>query len=111
VNDRHAFALAPGQDQYESRYQRTVDQVYAASLDVVKRVGVVSRETVLNPGANQAKVIEAKVKGRKVWIRVEAVDQSISSVTVQVRTSGGGKDQELTADLQKQIGIALARQT
>ena len=107
VNDRHAFALSPGNDQYESRYERTVDQVYAASLDVVKLNGVVSREGILNPGPNQVRTIEGKVNSRSVWVRVEAVDSRITSVTVQVR-SGAGTDQALTAELQKQIGIKLA---
>jgi hypothetical protein len=107
VNDQHAFALSPGKDQYESRYKRTVDQVYAASLEVVKLNGVVARESVLNPGTNQVRTIEGKVNGRNVWVRVEAVDTEVTSVTVQVRT-GVGTDQELTAELQKQIGIKLA---
>lgn len=109
VNDRHAFALSPGKDKYESRYERSVDQVYAASLDVVKFNGIVNRESVINPGStNIIKSIEAKVNGRNVWVGVQEVDPKTTSVTVQVRTPGGGTDQSLTAELQKQIGINLA---
>jgi hypothetical protein len=108
VNDRHAFALSPGKDQYESRYQRSVDKVYAASLEVIKVNGMVERESVLNPGTNQVRTIEGKVNSRNVWVRVEPVDPNITSVKVQVRSKGGGTDQELTAELQKQIGINLA---
>ena len=108
VNDRHAFALSPGADQYEGRYERPVDQVYAAAVEVIKYNGTISRETILNPGPNQARTIEAKVNTRKVWVRVEPVDSKVTSVKVQVRTDGGGRDQQLTQELQKQIAVKLA---
>lgn len=110
VNDRHAFAVVPGKDKFESRYERTPDQVYTAALQVMKFNGVVSRESIVNPGPNQLKAIEAKVNARNVWVRVQAVDQKVTSVTVQVRTAGGGTDLELTQELQKQIAIKLASQ-
>src|SRR5512137_2947916 len=105
VNDRHSFALSPGKDKFENKYERSVDQVYAAALDVVKFNGTISRESVLNPGANAVKTIEAKVNGRNVWVRVEAVDPKVTSVKVQVRTSGGGTDLDLTQQLQTQIAV------
>jgi hypothetical protein len=107
VNDRHAFALSPGNDQFENRYKRSVDQVYAAALEVIKANGTVSRESILNPGATPVKTIEAKVNGRNVWVRVAQVDSEVTSVTVQVRTSVG-TDQDLTQQLQNQIGVKLA---
>jgi hypothetical protein len=108
VNDRHAFALSPGQDTFESRYKRPVEQVYDAAVDVVKSNGTISRESIINPGTNQVRAIEAKVNGRDVWVRVEAVDPEVTSVKVQVRTSGGGTDLDLTQQLQNQIGVKLA---
>jgi hypothetical protein len=108
VNDRHAFALSPGKDQFENRYERPVDQVYAAALHVVKFNGVIERESVINPGTNAVRTIEGKINGRSVWVRVEPVDAKVTAVTVQVRTKGGGKDQDLTQQLTNQIGIKLA---
>jgi hypothetical protein len=108
VNDRHAFALSPGKDMYENRYKRPVDVVYAAAVEVIKFNGTISRESVLNPGPDAVKTIEGKVNGQKVWVRVQAVDSEVTSVQVQVRTSGGGTDQTLTQQLQTQIGIKLA---
>jgi len=108
VNDRHAFALVPGKDQFESRYERTPDVVYAAALEVIKFNGTITRESVVNPGPTQLKTIEAKINGRDVWVRVEQVDSKITSVTVQVRTKGGGTDLDLTQQLATQIGIKLA---
>lgn len=108
VNDRHAFALSPGEDKFENRYKRPVDVVYAAALDVVNRNGTISRESVINPGPTAVKTIEAKVDSQNVWVRVEAVDSEVTSVKVQVRTSGGGTDLNLVQELQNKIGIKLA---
>ena len=107
VNDRHTFALSPKTDKYEGRYERTVDQVYAAAVEVIKANGTISRETILNPGPNQVRAIEAKVNTRDVWVRVEPVDPKVTAVTVQVRNKAG-TDQQLTQELQKQIAINLA---
>ena len=107
VNDRHAFALSPKTDKYEGRYERSVDQVYAAAVEVMKSNGTISRETILNPGPNQARAIQAKVNTRDVWVRVEPVDPKVTAVTVQVRNKAG-TDQQLTQELQKQIAINLA---
>ena len=108
VNDRSTAAVPFVKDKFEGRYQRTPDQVYAAAVKVTKSNGVLLRETILNPGPNQARTIEAKVNGRNVWVRVEAVDPTVTSVTVQVRTKGGGSDLQLTQELQKQIAVKLA---
>jgi hypothetical protein len=108
VNDRHAFALSPGKDKFESRYKRPVDVVYAAAVDVVNRNGTISRESVINPGTNAVKTVEAKVDGQNVWVRVQAVDTEVTSVTVQVRTAGGGTDLDIAQELQNKIGIKLA---
>ena len=70
--------------------------------------GAVARESIINPGPTQARTIEAKVNGRNVWVRVEAVDPNVSSVIVQARTKAGGSDQELTHELEKQIALQLA---
>jgi hypothetical protein len=108
VNDRHAFALSPGTDTFECRYKRPVNTVYDAAVEVIKANGTVLRETTINPGTNQVRAIEAKVSERNVWVRVQAVDSEVTSVKVQVRGSGGGRDLDLTQQLQNQIGIKLA---
>jgi hypothetical protein len=108
VNDRSTPAVPFVKDKFEGRYARTPEQVYAAAEEVLKANGVIERESVLNPGANQVRTIEAKMNGRRIWVRVEPVDTKVSSVVVQVRTSGGGADLELTQELQKQIAVTLA---
>jgi hypothetical protein len=100
--------LSPGNDKFEGRYQRTPEQVYAAAVEVIKFNGTITRETTINPGPGQVRAIEGKVSERSVWVSVQAVDPTVTSVTVQVRTSGGGTDLTLTQELQKQIAIKLA---
>jgi Protein of unknown function (DUF3568) len=108
VNDRSTAAWPLVKDKFEGRYERPVEQVYSAAAEVIKFNGAIARESILNPGANQVKTIEAKVNGRNVWVRVEPVDTKVTSVTVQVRTKSGGSDLELTQELQKQIAVRLA---
>ena len=108
VNDRSTPAVPFVKDKFEGRYARTPEQVYAAAEEVLKANGVIERESVLNPGANQVRTLEGKVDGRTVWVRVEPVDAKVTSVIVQVRTKGGGSDLQLTQELQKQIAVKLA---
>ena len=107
VNDRHAFAWSPGRDTFESRYERSVDQVYTAAVEVIKLNGALTRESILDPGTNSVRSIEGKVNARNGWVRVEPVDPKVTSVRVQVRSKGGGTDLDLTQELQKQIAIQL----
>jgi hypothetical protein len=86
-----------------------MSQVYAASVDVIGRLGTIARESTINPGTNEVKTIEGQVNERRIWVRVEAVDPNITSVIVQARTMGGGSDIPLTHEIEKQIAIGLAR--
>jgi dipeptidase len=86
-----------------------VNQVYAASVEVIKRLGTIARESIISPGTNEVKTIEAKVNERRVWVRVEAVDPGVTSVMVQARTSGGGSDLPLTHEIEKQIALELVK--
>lgn len=96
-------------DYVEGRYQRPVDTVYAAALAVVKaNNGTLLTESVLHTETNATRAVAAKVSERNVWIRVESLDPTITSVMVQTRTSAGGTDMTLAHELEKQIGIQLA---
>ena len=71
VNDRSTAAFPFVKDKFEARYERSVDQVYGASVFVINYLGTVSRESIINPGTNQVKAIEGKVNGRTIWVRVQ----------------------------------------
>jgi len=109
VSDRHTGAWPLFSDKAQARYERPVNQVFDAAKTVMARNGVVSRETTLLSGTNTVRCLEGRVNQRKVWIRVEAVDPNVTALTVQARTKGGGTDQTLTHELDKQIALELVR--
>jgi hypothetical protein len=96
-------------DQVEGRYERPADKVFAAAREVIKFNGTLVNESTLHGGTNLVRVLEGKVNQRNVWVRVEPMDAKVTSVVVQVRTKSGGKDTDLTHEIEKQIALQLAR--
>ena len=109
VSDTHTFASTWGKDTISGRYNRTVDQVYRASVAVVQANGVLTKEYIPHHNTNSVRQLEAKVNQRNVWIRVEAVDASTTQVDVQARGTWGGTDINLVHELEKEIALQLAR--
>ena len=107
VNDRTTAGVPFVKDRVEGRYARTVDQVFQAAKSVVTKKGVLVNESILYGQTNIVKTVEGKVNQRSVWIRIEPVDQKITSVVVQTRTSGGGSDIDLAHELEKEIALQL----
>jgi hypothetical protein len=109
VNDSHTGAIWFGNDQFEGRYQRTVDQVYAAAYKVVTDNGALISEYIPHDSTNEVRSLEAKVNNCNVWVRVEAVSTSpvVTSVIVQARTHMGTRDELLAHELEKEIAISL----
>jgi len=95
-------------DQVSGRYERSPEEVLTAARAVITSMGVLSKEGTLLIPANQPKTLQGKVNERNVWVRVEAIDPKITEVTVQTRTSAGGTDIDLAAQIEKQIAIKLA---
>jgi hypothetical protein len=100
-------------DKIEARYERPADEVFRAAKDVINANGAVIRESTLqnqtNTVNNIAKVVQGKVNQCTVWVRVAQVERRISAVTVQTRTSAGGSDIDLAAEIDKQIALRLVR--
>jgi hypothetical protein len=109
VADTHTAAVPLQQDRVEGRYQRTVDQVYQASVQVVQHNGVIITEYIPHDTTNSVRSFNGKVSECKVWLRVEAVDPQVTQVTVQARTKWGASDIEVAHELEKQIALQLAR--
>lgn len=110
VSGTRTAAVPFVKDRMEGRYQRPVNEVYEAAKEVVNANGVLSNEYIPHDTTNTVRALEAKVKQRTVWIRVETTENpSVTAVTVQARTSGGGRDIELAHDLEKQIALKLVR--
>ena len=109
VADTHSPALSWGQDSMSGRYDRTVDQVYQASLEVMQTDGTLITEYVPHDTTNTVRSLYGKVNNQNVWIRVEGIDPQITQVTVEARTKWGAKDLDLVHELEKEIALQLAR--
>ena len=109
VSGTHTAAVSLAKDRVEGRYERTLDQVYQASVAVVKYNGTLVTEYIPHDNTNAVRALQGKVNERNVWIRVEAVDPKITAVTVQARSSWGGTDIDLAHELEKEIALQLVR--
>jgi hypothetical protein len=109
VSGTHSPALTWSKDQVEGRYERSLDQVYQASVQVIQNNGVLLTEYIPHDSTNSIRSLEGKVNEKNVWIRVEAVDPKITEVTVQTRSSWGISDVDLSHELEKEIALQLAR--
>jgi hypothetical protein len=99
----------PTSDKVVSRYQRSVDEVYAAAIAVINNNGVLRTEFIPHDTTNNVRALEAKVDKETIFVRVEAVDPQITQVTIQARTNVGGDVQE-AHELDKEILLKLANQ-
>ncbi len=111
VNERTTAGVPFVKDKVEGRYERPVDQVFDAAKDVVRNLGtMVNEATLYNPTNNIAvKTVQGKINQRNVWVRIEPVDATVTSVTVQTRTQGGGSDIELAHEVEKRIALKLVK--
>jgi len=110
VADTHTAAMVPfGRDSVEGRYQRTVDQVYQASVQVVQNNGVVVTEFIPHDTTNTVRSLRGKANQCDIWLRVEAVDPRITAVTVEARTKWGNSNIDTAHELEKEIALQLAR--
>jgi hypothetical protein len=100
-------ALVPNRDDVQGRYQRSVDQVYQAAVQVVQSDGVLIKEYIPHDTTNTVRSLQAKVNKRNVWIRVGAESPQITQITVQAR-SGTSGDVELAHQLEKEIALKLS---
>jgi hypothetical protein len=109
VTDDKAFATTWSNDTVAGRYQRTVDQVYQASLTVIQQNGVLLTEYIPHDSTNNVRSLMGRVNDLKVWVRVEGIDNKTTSVAVQARTKWGVSDINVVHELEKEIALQLAR--
>jgi hypothetical protein len=109
VSGNKTGAVPFTKDRVEGRYERSIDQVYQASVAVITHNGVLVTEYIPHDTTNTVRSLRGRVNENEVWIAVEAVDPKITSVTVQSRTKFGGGDVDLAHELEKEIALQLAR--
>jgi hypothetical protein len=109
VTDQHTPGVPLLKDSFKNRYnQRTVDQAFEAAKAVVSNGGILNSESILHNQTNLVKTIEGKINQRSVWVRIEAEEPTVTSVTVQTRTPNGTPDMDLAHQVATEIGIKLA---
>jgi hypothetical protein len=109
VSGTHTAAMPFVKDRVVGRYERTVDQVYQASVTVIQNNGVLVTEYIPHDSTNTVRSLQGRVNQGNVWIRVEGIDPKITEVTVQARKSDGGGAIEVAHQLEKEIALQLAR--
>jgi hypothetical protein len=109
VSDTNAFATTWGKDTVAGRYQRSLEQVYQASVVVIQSNGVMINEYIPHDNTNAVRSLLGRVNDRKVWVRVESVDARTTQVDVQARTKWGTRDLDLVHEIEKEIALQLAR--
>ena len=57
---------------------------------------------------HQRSTLQANINKRVVWVKVEPLDNKVTRVIIQARTSAGGSDKDLNAELKAQITARLA---
>ena len=100
-------AMSFGEDKFSGRYERTPDQVYQASVAVLTTDGKLLTEYIPHDTTNSMRSMYGKVNERNVWISVAPVDEKITEVTVQARSTVGLRDLDLVHELEKEIALKL----
>ena len=109
VSDTRAFRSTWSKDVIAGRYNRTVEQVYRASVNVIQQNGVMVREFIPHDTTNAVRALEGKVNQRDVYVSVESVDTKTTQVNVQALSGWGNADLDLAHELEKEIALQLAR--
>ena len=109
VSGTHSPALTWSKDRVVGRYERSIDQVYRASVKVITDNGVIITEYIPHDTTNSVRSLQGKVNEKNVWISVEAETPAITQVIVQARSSMGISDIALAHELEKEVALQLAR--
>ena len=109
VSDTSTLATTWSNDTVAGRYQRTVDQVYQASIVVIQQNGVLLTEYIPHDTTNNVRSLMGRVNDLKVWIRVQGIDSRTTQVDVQARSKWGTSDIGVVHELEKEIALQLAR--
>jgi hypothetical protein len=109
VTDTKSPAVTWSTDRINARYERSLDQVYAAAVTVIKNNGVVLTEYIPHDTTNSVRALSATVNEKNVWVRVEAVEPNLTQLTIQARSSWGVSDVALASELVTEVALQLAR--
>jgi hypothetical protein len=90
-----------GNDEFRSRYDRSMPRVLVAARETLKSHGVLTADNSINHSIN------ARINEREVFVRCREIDQRVTEIVIQVRTKFGSTDLDLARLLDKEIAIQL----
>lgn len=96
--------MKPGvsrKDTITSKYERPLDQIVAATKEVLAYNGTIASDDRAN------NTLTAKVDNRTVYVRVTSIDEYLTQVEVQTRGNYGQPDIDLSSEIDKQIALRL----
>ena len=88
-------------DTIESKYERSVDEVFEAARKTLTYNGTLISENAI------AKVLTARVDTHNIWVKVELAEPTITRIFTQARASSGRGDIHMSAEIDKQIALNL----
>ena len=88
-------------DTVVGRYERPLDQIYEAAIEVMRYNGTVVSENRINHS------LTARVDNKTVWVRVQEESPTITQLEVQARTKWGRPDVDLASEMKTQIALQL----
>lgn len=109
VNEQKTAGVKLSPDQLENRYEVPLNQVFDAAKSALRNFGAVTRESTLLQNSNQVRTLEGTANGRNVWVRMEALEPRLTSVTVQARSTWAGSDIQTAHDLATRIALELSK--
>ena len=105
VEGRSKVGVPFSRDRIESRYERSVEQVFAAAKEVLAFNGRLTGENTI------ARTLEARIDNNTIWVRVDEIEPGIARVVTQARGKGGGAQIAVASEIDKQIALHLQTQT
>ena len=90
-------------DSVVGRYERPVDQIFEAAIEVIRFNGAIESENSINHS------LIGRIDTRKIWVQVQEESPTITRVEVQSRTKYGRPDVDLASEIEKQIALQLMR--
>ena len=107
VSNTNSLATTWSKDTVSGRYNRSVDQVYQAAVNVVSTDGALVTEYIPHDNTNSVRSLEGRVNDKKVWVKVSSVDGNLSQIDVESRSKYGVSDIDLSHQLEKEVALKL----
>lgn len=94
-------------DRVEHRFERPLNEVFEAAKRALNSYGNITQEGSFSTSSNEVRTIAGTINQYGVWMRLEGVAPSATSVIIQIRSTMGGTDLRMADELEKRIAFEL----